>query len=89
MEIKLKKSISLPVNKVLVKVSREEKFEYVPQWFINLIPLELNETSSEISNGWQTTAIIYVSANAGDAYAKLYDQAKVQLYMQQLLLLFL
>ncbi len=73
---KIEKSISLPVNKVLVKVSREEKFEYVPQWFINLIPLELNETSSEISNGWQTTAIIYVSANAGDAYAKLYDQAK-------------
>jgi uncharacterized membrane protein YhiD involved in acid resistance len=41
-----------------------------------MIPINLQEQSSEISNGWQTTAIIYVSANAGDAYAKLYEQAK-------------
>ena len=73
---KLEKSVSLNIDKVLVKVSRDVKFNYIPQWFINLIPIELDETSSEISNGWQTTAIIYVSANAGDAYAKLYDQAK-------------
>ncbi len=73
---KFDRSVALNINKILVKVSRDVKFDYIPQWFINLIPIELNETSSEISNGWQTTAIIYVSANAGDAYAKLYDQAK-------------
>lgn len=66
----------LNISKVLVKVSRPEKFEYVPQWFIDLIPLRMVETKSEINNGWNTTAIIYVSANAGDAYAKLYEQAK-------------
>jgi EAL domain-containing protein (putative c-di-GMP-specific phosphodiesterase class I)/GGDEF domain-containing protein/uncharacterized membrane protein len=64
------------ISKILVKVSRAEKFEYVPQWFIDLVPLRLSEMKSEISNGWNTTAIIYVSANAGDAYAKLYEQAK-------------
>ena len=64
------------ISKILVKVSRAEKFEYVPQWFIDLIPLRLSEMKSEISNGWNTTAVIYVSANAGDAYAKLYEQAK-------------
>ena len=69
-------SVVLNVDKTLVQVSRDEKFDYVPQWFINLIPIHLQEQSSEISNGWQTTAIIYVSANAGDAYAKLYEQAK-------------
>ncbi|MBP9615976.1 MAG: EAL domain-containing protein [Aliarcobacter sp.] len=69
-------SAVLNVDKTLVQVSRDEKFDYVPQWFINLIPIHLQEQSSEISNGWQTTAIIYVSANAGDAYAKLYEQAK-------------
>ena len=69
-------SAVLNVDKTLVQVSRDEKFDYVPQWFIHLIPIHLKEQSSEISNGWQTTATIYVSANAGDAYAKLYEQAK-------------
>ena len=69
-------SANLNVDKTLVQVSRDEKFDYVPQWFIHMIPINLQEQSSEISNGWQTTAIIYVSANAGDAYAKLYEQAK-------------
>ena len=66
----------LKISKVIVKVSRAEKFEYIPQWFIDMIPLKMSETKSEISNGWNTTAVIYVSANAGDAYAKLYEQAK-------------
>jgi methyl-accepting chemotaxis protein len=66
----------LNVNKTLVQVTRDVKFDYIPAWFIKMIPIELEEQSSEISNGWQTTAIIYVSANAGDAYAKLYEQAK-------------
>jgi EAL domain-containing protein (putative c-di-GMP-specific phosphodiesterase class I)/GGDEF domain-containing protein len=69
-------SAVLNVDKTLVQVSRDEKFDYIPQWFIHMIPIHLEEQSSEISNGWQTTAIIYVSANAGDAYAKLYEQAK-------------
>ena len=74
----IEKSIStkLIVNKVITKVSRKEKFDYVPAWFIDLIKINLEEKSSEISNGWKTTAIIYVSANAGDAYARLYEEAK-------------
>ena len=66
----------LTVTKILIKIARKEKFEYVPQWFIDMIPLKMEETKSEINDGWNTTAIIYVSANAGDAYAKLYEQAK-------------
>jgi EAL domain-containing protein (putative c-di-GMP-specific phosphodiesterase class I)/GGDEF domain-containing protein len=72
----VKSNASLNISKILVKVSRAEKFEYVPQWFIDLIPLKMSEMKSEITNGWNTTAVIYVSANAGDAYAKLYEQAK-------------
>ena len=68
--------VTLSVSKIITKVVRTEKFDYVPQWFINVIPLNMTEMKSEISNGWNTTAIIYVSANAGDAYAKLYEQAK-------------
>lgn len=67
---------SVNLNKVLVREYREEKFDYVPQWFINLISLTMEEKSSEISDGWNNVATIYVSANAGDAYAKLYEQAR-------------
>jgi EAL domain-containing protein (putative c-di-GMP-specific phosphodiesterase class I) len=68
--------VDVPVSTIIAKVTRAEKFEYVPQWFIDMVSLKMTEQKSEISNGWNTTAAIYVSANAGDAYAKLYDQAK-------------
>lgn len=67
---------NLTINKVLYKDTRSVKFDYVPKWFIKLIPIQMSERSSEISNGWNTTAVIYVSSNPGDAYAKLYEQAK-------------
>jgi len=70
----------ITINKVLVKVSREEKFENIPQWFIDLLPIQMVETKSEISNGWKTKAIIYVTANAGEAYSQLFKQVKSALY---------
>ncbi len=73
---KIETSATITLNKILVQVSREIRFDSVPEWFIHLIPIELDEQVSEISNGWQTSAIIYVSANPGDAYDKLYSQAK-------------
>ncbi len=73
---KVDTSAKLSITKVIAKATRDVKFDYIPSWFINMIPINLEEQSSEISNGWKTTAIIYVSANPGDAYAKLYDQVK-------------
>ncbi|WP_321471715.1 EAL domain-containing protein [Halarcobacter sp.] len=67
---------NITLNKVLFKESRDIKFDYVPQWFIKLIPIDLEEKFSEISNGWNTAAIIYVSPNPGEAYAKLFEQAR-------------
>lgn len=67
---------NLTLNKVLLQDSRDVKFDYVPQWFIKLIPINLEEKYSEISNGWNTSAIIYVSPNPGEAYAKLFEQAR-------------
>ncbi|MEA3289073.1 MAG: EAL domain-containing protein [Campylobacterota bacterium] len=66
----------LRISKIIAKEYRAEKFEYVPQWFIDMIPLNMPEMKSEISDGWNTTAVIFVSANAGEAYAKLYEQSK-------------
>ncbi len=67
---------NITLNKILFKESRDIKFDYVPQWFIKLIPIDLEEKFSEISNGWNTAAIIYVSPNPGEAYAKLFEQAR-------------
>ncbi|MGM0518069.1 MAG: EAL domain-containing protein [Campylobacterota bacterium] len=67
---------NLNINKIIAKVHRKEKFDYVPSWFIKLVTINLQEQKSEISSGWETTATVYVSANAGEAYAKLYEQAK-------------
>ena len=67
---------SLKMEKVLVDVKRDVKFDRVPQWFIDMISINLPETKSEISDGWKVGAIIYVSANPGDAYDKLYTMAK-------------
>ena len=73
-----KKELSsiITMNKVLAQVKRNVKFDYIPQWFIDSFTLEMKEQKSEISDGWNTAAVIYVSANPGDAYAKLYEQAK-------------
>lgn len=75
----VKKEIVEKIDSVIAKVVRSEKFEYVPQWFVNMIQINMLEQTSEITNGWKTIARIYVSANAGDAYAKLYEQAKASL----------
>ena len=75
-EKEINSSARIVLNKVLVKEFREEKYDYVPQWFIDIIKLNMEEKSSEISDGWSNVATVYVSANAGDAYAKLYEQAR-------------
>ncbi|QKF81255.1 EAL domain-containing protein [Halarcobacter ebronensis] len=67
---------NISLDKILIKENREVKFDYVPEWFIKLIPITLEEKFSEISNGWNTSAIIYVSPNPGEAYAKLFEQAR-------------
>ncbi len=73
---KVNAMVSITLDKIIAQVKRKEKFEYVPSWFINLIPINLEEKSSEISSGWKQSAVIYISANAGEAYAKLYEQVK-------------
>ncbi len=73
-------TVDLDLNFTLVKVSRDIKHDTVPQWFIDAISMNMEEAKSEISDGWKTTATIYVSANPGDAYEKLYDQAKGAIY---------
>ncbi len=67
---------TLKLTNILVKATRPVKFDSVPQWFINMIPIQLQEQKSQINDGWKTTAEISVKANAGVAYLKLYEQVK-------------
>ncbi len=71
---------NLTLNKILVQVTRDIKFDSVPQWFINLIPINLAEQYTEISDGWRTSAVLYISANPGEAYNKLYSQVKSTIF---------
>lgn len=76
----LEGTTKLNLQNVLVKVSRNVKFDTVPQWFIDYLPMNMRETKSEISDGWKKTATIYVSANPGVAYEKLFEQAQGAIY---------
>jgi len=67
---------NLKLTKILVNVTKPVKFDNVPTWFINFIDLTLTEQKSEINDAWKITAVIYVKANAGIAYSKLYEQFK-------------
>ena len=78
--ISINASSLIEINKVLVDIERVEKFENTPQWFIDILPMQMPEMKSEISNGWKTQAIIYVTANAGEAYSQLFEQVKGALY---------
>lgn len=73
-------SAVLDLDKILVQVNRDIKFDSVPQWFINLIPIDLSEQYTEISDGWRTSAVLFVSANPGEAYNKLYSQVKSSIF---------
>ena len=67
---------NLKLSKVLVNTTKPVKFDNVPAWFVNLIDIRLNSQKSEINDGWKITAVVYVKANAGIAYLKLYEQFK-------------
>jgi EAL domain-containing protein (putative c-di-GMP-specific phosphodiesterase class I)/GGDEF domain-containing protein len=69
-------TVELSINNVLVSVKRPVKFDEIPDWFIEMLDMKFPEQKSEISDGWKTAGVLYVSANPGDAYAKLYEQAK-------------
>lgn len=67
-------------EKPLVTLSNDQTFEEVPEWFVNMFPMQTARVESEISAGWNLGGIIYVTINPGYAYVKLYEQAKSALW---------
>ncbi len=60
----------------LVKLTNPEKIQGVPEWLIKLMPMKTATAVSEINSGWNISGTIYITANPGYGYLKLYQQAK-------------
>lgn len=60
---------------IIVKSSQPVKIEGVPEWFVNLIPLNAPFRSSVITMGWNPGAKVIVQSNPGYAYDDLWDSA--------------
>ncbi|MFT7234542.1 MAG: EAL domain-containing protein (putative c-di-GMP-specific phosphodiesterase class I) [Methylophagaceae bacterium] len=74
-------------NQQLVKLTNPKTVSGVPQWFIDLVPMQLATAVSEISSGWQMTGKLYVTTNPSYGYLKLYQQAKSTLVVSGLIFL--
>lgn len=69
-----------PDGKVLVQKTNPATFKVVPDWFVNALPIETAIAEREISAGWMIGGTVFVTANPGYAYLKLYSQAKSGLW---------
>ena len=70
---------NIKLTKILAINKRDIKFDNVPSWFIKLIDIKIEEKNTQISDDWKTAAVLYISANPGIAYEKLYLQLKLAL----------
>jgi EAL domain-containing protein (putative c-di-GMP-specific phosphodiesterase class I)/GGDEF domain-containing protein len=71
----------------LVTLTNDLKVGNVPQWFINIFPMQTATAVSEISSGWSISGTLHVTGNAGYGYINLYDQAKQTLLYSLVVLL--
>ncbi|MBL1319816.1 MAG: EAL domain-containing protein [Methylophaga sp.] len=63
----------------LVSLINTEKLDGVPQWLINIMPMQPATAVTEINSGWSISGILSVTTNPGYGYLKLYQQAKSSL----------
>ena len=63
-------------NQELVTLTNPVAVPGVPQWFIDLVPMQVATAVSEIKSGWHMSGKLYVTANPSYGYLKLYKQAE-------------
>jgi diguanylate cyclase (GGDEF)-like protein len=63
----------------LVSLINTEKLDGVPQWLINIMPMQPATAITEINSGWSISGKLSVTTNPGYGYLKLYQQAKSSL----------
>lgn len=73
--------IKAPDGTLIWEQTNPAKFEGVPQWFINLIPIETPVVSRAVQNGWfPVSNSVEVQINSGLAYNKLWQSSLDLLY---------
>jgi EAL domain-containing protein (putative c-di-GMP-specific phosphodiesterase class I)/GGDEF domain-containing protein len=60
----------------LVHKINPKTFEQVPDWFVEMLPMETATASSEISTGWTIAGTVSVTVHPGIGYLKLWQQAQ-------------
>ncbi len=64
----------------LITLTNNKRFGSVPDWFVELMPMQVAAEKSEISSGWNISGTVSVMVNPGYAYFKLYNQVKTSFY---------
>jgi len=62
-------------GKPMIERSQEATIEGVPEWFIDMIPLETPVGEALVMAGWQQAGTVRISANPGYAYATLWNNS--------------
>lgn len=71
----------------LVHLTTQQQALVVPDWLIELIPMQVTTASTEINSGWHISSKLYVTADPRYGYLKLYQQAKSTLLFSSLIFL--
>lgn len=61
------------INNTLIYERNSEILTNVPNWFLNLIHIEIPYASAQVSSGWSPIGILTVESDSGYAYAQLFD----------------
>ena len=62
-------------GKPLVERSMKVVIESVPEWFVEMVPLEAPVASSIVMAGWSQAGVVYVESNPGYAYKEFWNIA--------------
>ncbi|TRY32844.1 EAL domain-containing protein [Aliiglaciecola sp. M165] len=70
-------TISLVNNegKVLLEKHNPSKPQNIPQWFIDIFPLEPPKSTTEINSGWTIAGVLEVTSHPGFGYQQLWQNA--------------
>ena len=63
-------------NKIIYSKSMPIVIKDTPQWFIELLPLKIEEATAEVSNGWNIIGTLHIKGHMGYAYYELYKSFK-------------
>lgn len=67
--------ITTPRGKSVVERTAEHRSAEVPEWFRNLLPIDAEPGTAQISDGWKQYGVVTLRSESGFAYAALWRSA--------------